>query len=343
MKHNICLYNYVNLCLGIVCLLLYTTHTLQAQTASTPTSFADIGFSARGLALGNSLTADHGKIIYGYYNPAYSSFLFSKKKLQTELSTMIMDYNQSLYSANVSLPLPPTAGLNLFLLYNTITDIDGRDINGFPTQALTTNDIQLGLSFGLQISSQIASGVAIRYSRSQLHTDIPSANSLSFDIGLLYRPHPRWIFGITGQHFLGKFSWFSSSLYGTNQETQINDSFPLRIKTGVSYLYLQKKDAAINFEVEWREVDKDTPSENNQRATQQFYRIGNRYSIVPSFQILSGQQITFSQNNSIKITWSFGFHLKFPNNKKLPHIEYTWVKFPYQLGHAHVFSFIFSP
>jgi hypothetical protein len=150
-----------------------------AQIGGAPGAYSRMGFGARGMGMGNAMTAVVSGDVTGYYNPAVIS--------------------AGLINAGVS-------------------NIDGRDADGEQTGLLKTSEDQVFLGFGLKFKSGLSFGLNLKILYYHLYTDFTSVTA-GLDFGVIYRVDNSLTLGLTVRDVNSKYKWDSTPLYGEQGTT----------------------------------------------------------------------------------------------------------------------------
>jgi len=108
---------------------------VDAQLAGTPGAFARLGFGARGMGMGNALTAVIDGDVASFYNPAVTPFLTERV---AAVSYGLLSLDRSLNTLSYSQAIKPTAGFSFGIINAGVSKIDGRDGDGAQTGELFT-------------------------------------------------------------------------------------------------------------------------------------------------------------------------------------------------------------
>ncbi len=210
-------------------------------TNSAPGEFSRMGFLPRGLAMGNALSAVTTGNLSGYYNPALSVFQ-EQNSAQTGYTFLSLDRQLNFLSftrkfefgAKDTAGKPKaTAGLSLGIINSGVSNIDGRDNNGFSTGPLRTSENLFFLSFANKISKKVALGFGVRFYYYKLYEGI-SATGTGFDIGMVYSVSDNLKVAAVVQDLNTAYKWDTSSLFGTDGLSTTN-KFPTTKKLGAYY------------------------------------------------------------------------------------------------------------
>ncbi|MCC6864883.1 MAG: hypothetical protein IT280_01845 [Ignavibacteria bacterium] len=221
----------------ILILLLYSAN-LFAQLGGLPAPFSRMGFNARGIAMGNTMSSVTYGDLNGFYNPALSPF---QNEHLVNLSYSFLSFNRSLnfvsYTKNFKLPKQTEggAGVTFAWLNSGVDKIDGRDIDGASIGELSTSDNLFLFAPSVRISEKISLGVGFKLYYSKLYEGVTST-SFGFDIGALYKVNDKLNIAVTAKDFNSAYEWNTQELYGSVNGTQTKEKLPKIYTIGASYL-----------------------------------------------------------------------------------------------------------
>jgi hypothetical protein len=215
-----------------------------SSISSMPGAFSRFGFGARGIGMGNAISAVTTGNLVSYYNPAVSAFQ-QNNSFQAGYSFLSLDRNLNFLNftrrfdfypvrdtAEVRTPRS-SAGLSIGIINSGVSKIDGRDNQGFQTGDLSTSENQFFIGFSNRFSQKLSMGVSAKFFYYKLYEDISSTN-LGFDIGALYRFNDNLNFSFVLVDLNSKYKWDSSPVYG-REGIITEDKFPLLKKIGFAY------------------------------------------------------------------------------------------------------------
>ena len=226
----------------VLFLFLVFTICVQAQPkfseiASMPGAFSRMGFGARGIGMGNALTAVTEGNLVSYYNPAVSVFQ-EGNSFQTAYTFLSLDRSLNFLSFTRRFDLggkkDRAAGISAGIINSGVGKIDGRDNQGLQTGELSTSENQFFVAFGKRFSDKLAVGIEAKFYYYKLYEDITSSG-VGVDIGLLYKINDQWNVGAVVSDINSEYKWDTSNLYGTDGGTTSSNKFPVLKKIGVSY------------------------------------------------------------------------------------------------------------
>ena len=277
-----------------------------------------MGFGARGMATANALSAVSNGDALSYYNPALTPF---QTRPTAFVSTGFLPFDRTLNYVSYVQRLKPSGGFSVALINAGVSNIQGRDSDGQPTESYATSENQFLFSFGTKLAEDFAVGVSAKILYFSLFQDVKST-TVGFDVGLLYRPSERLTLALVLADINSKYKWDTSQLYGRDGTTTI-DRFPLRRKIAASYAptFL---DGQLSAEIEWV-------------GSTLLARFGTEISLHKNFGLSAGiDQLDFERRVSPKPT--LGFSLKTSWNSWNPVLHYGYVVEPYSGGGIHVVS-----
>ncbi|MHB1688784.1 MAG: PorV/PorQ family protein [Ignavibacteriaceae bacterium] len=211
--------------------------------SSMPGAFSRLGFGARGMGMGNAMSAVIDGNLVSYYNPAVvisqkdNSFQASYSFLSLDRSLNFLNFTRRFnfgddnYSGNAS--VPKEAGLSVGLINSGVSKIDGRDEDGNQSGNLSTSENQFFIAFSKSFSSKLALGLGVKFYYYHLYDKL-SANGFGLDIGAIYTLTNNFSLSFVISDLNSAYKWDTSQLYG-EQGTTTNDTFPVLEKIGVCY------------------------------------------------------------------------------------------------------------
>jgi hypothetical protein len=277
-----------------------------------------MGFGARGMAMANALSADNRNDETGYYNPALVPFQVNPSAL---LSAGFLPLDRNLNFASYTQSIKPTGGFSLALINAGVSKIEGRSLDGRPTETYSTSENEFLFTFGTKLRPNFAIGVSAKILYYALFEGVKST-TVGFDLGLIYAPADEWSVGLVVADINSKYKWDTSQLYGSDGNTTI-DRFPLRRKIAVCYSPGFMK-GHIAGEVEW--VGSVLVS-----------RIGTEIGLHDNVSVRGGiDQIDFGGKISAKP--SIGFSVRSAAGSWIPTVDYGYILEPYSSGGIHMLS-----
>ncbi len=291
-----------------ILVIFLTAAECPAQTAGTAGSFARMGYGARGLAMGNSLTAVTKGDMVPYYNPAVSAFAMGRSASAT---FTFLSLDRSLNFLSYTQAVKPTAGISFGLINAGVSDIDGRTSDGIHTENYSTYENQFFLSFSNKVHERVSIGVTVKLYHSKLFDEVKST-TVGFDIGACVIIFDNLTGGIAFQDLGSKYIWDTKKIYPDPYGTTTTDYFPSLRRIGLA-LTIPELDGLITAEFE-----------NSSEGTN-ILRGGIEVNPLEYLSIRGGiDRIDFS-NEATGIKPSFGFALRKPMGEYTPTLSYAFV------------------
>jgi hypothetical protein len=197
-------------------------------------SFLKMGTSARGIAMGNALTAEWGPEPVTYYNPAG---IGSVNRLSFKATNQFLVLDRKHSVIGLAVKVPPAAGVGILWIHAGVDDIDGRDTDGRHTEKYSANEDAIFISFAQKFAEKISVGLTLKILQQQLPTgaNMLQGSGIGFDFGLLYLLNQELSFGLVAKNIKTGYQW-SNKTYAS-QEHVYEDRFPTTVLTGASYYW----------------------------------------------------------------------------------------------------------
>ena len=305
---------------GRLLLLFIVPGAAYAQIGGAPGAYARMGFGARGMGMGNAMTAVINGDISGYYNPASIPLSAARTGMG---SFGVLSLDRTLNFLGYTQALPPDAGVSAGLINGGVSNIDGRDADGEQTGAMKTSEDQLFLGFGLKFPSGFSAGVNLKILYYHLYTDFTSVTA-GLDFGVLYRVADGLTFGATVKDVNSKYKWDSTPLYG-DQGTSSEDAFPLRAAVGAAYL-LPDTLALLSADVEFTNVHTTT------------LRVGAEIPIIREVTVRAGVDRIDLKEKGTGASPAFGFTIARGLQGWTPSITYAYIVEPFAPSGMHIIT-----
>ena len=278
-----------------------------AQDPGTAGAFARMGFGARGMAMGNAMTAVTTGDLATYYNPAVSAF----SEYRTAQATFsFLSFDRSLNFLSYTQSLKPTAGISIGLINAGVKNIDGRDVDGVHTDNYSTYEDQFFVSFSNRVDEHISIGASIKLYTSKLFDNIKTT-TVGFDVGLCVIATKELSIGAVVQDINSKYKWNTTSIYGTNG-IETDNNFPTLRRIGLAYT-IPGFNGIITAEFE------------NSSQNTNIVRFGTEYTFDEYFKIRGGVDRLDFSSNATGAKPSFGFTVKNSFNGWSPALNYAFV------------------
>lgn len=283
-----------------------------SKISSMPGAFSRIGFGARGIGMGNTMSSIIDGNLVSYYNPALivfqenNSFQTSYSFLSLDRSLNFLNFTKrfEFHSTKDSLVKNSkpraTAGISVGIINAGVSKIDGRDNQGIKTGDLSTSENQFFLGLANKFSENLSIGIAVKFYYYKLYEKI-NTNSVGFDIGALYRVNDQWNLSFMISDINSKYKWDTSPVYELQGSTT-EDKFPVLKKIGVSY---HNKNLGLIVSAEFE----------NSNAETNILRFGAEYNLIENMFVRGGiDQINLSNSYfPPKPALGFSYYKKFGN------------------------------
>jgi hypothetical protein len=299
-----------------------------------------MGFGARGMGMGNALTAITSGDLTSYYNPALPSFATQRS---ATAAYGFLSLDRWLAFLNYTQSIRPTAGLSTGVIYAGVHDIDGRDSDGEPTSVWSSSEYEFFFAFSNKLSDHLSIGIAAKLYVSSvgfqegrsfplvtIYTNHlgPTATTVGIDVGLIYEVIQSLTVGAVIQDIDAKYRWDTSDLYGTSGTTTI-DRFPLLRKIGISYR-LPNELGIVGLDLE----------NNNQGTT--LIRAGAEVPATEYLTLRAGVDRVQTTQNENGVKPSLGFTLQKGLNGTSPSLSYAYVFEPFSTSGMSILSVSFG-
>jgi hypothetical protein len=277
-----------------------------------------MGFGARGISMGNAMTAVISGETQAYYNPAAIPFEASPTVVAA-YGALSLDRRLNFLSYSQS--LKPNAGLSFAIINSGVGNIDGRDADGNHTGTYSTSENAFVFTFGLKPDPKLSFGVSAKILYYSLYQDVTSTTA-GLDFGIMYRLSDDLTIGAALQDVDSKYRWDTSNLYGDQLGNSYSDPFPLRKRIGISW----KHDAyALLLSTEVGAI-----------GSQAFCRFGAEIGIVKSLFLRAGvDQVALNSDLPAKPSLGMEFRSALVWS---PAFQYAYVFEPYSPSGIHIFS-----
>ncbi len=216
-----------------------------SEIAVKPGAFSRMGFGARGIGMGNAMSAITTGNLVSYYNPALTvfqegnSFQTSYSFLSLDRSLNFLNFTRKFdfYSKKDSLIENPeprsTAGFTIGVINSGVSKIDGRDNQGLKTGDLSTSENQFFIGLANRFSKKLAIGLNVKLYYYKLYEEI-STTGVGLDVGALYKVNEQFNVVLMVSDINSKYEWDTSPIYGQDGRTT-EDKFPVLMKIGIGY------------------------------------------------------------------------------------------------------------
>jgi len=309
-----------------------------SEISSMAGAFSRMGFGARGMGMGNAVSALKEGNLVSYYNPALAvfqegnSFQTSYSFLSLDRSLNFVNFTRKFEFGKKEMPdgsIKPrsTAGVSAGLINAGVSKIDGRSSSGEKTGDLSTSENQFFVAVSNRLSEKLAIGIAFKFYYYKLYEEV-NASGLGFDIGALYTVNDALSLSFVLSDINSKYEWDTGKIYGTDGNTTKN-RFPLMKKIGASYKFDEPKlIAVLEFE--------------NSNGGTNIIRGGAEYNIYPDLFVRAGLDKFNLSNSDFPVRPSFGFSYFYTINSMKFGIDYAFVIEPYSSSDQHIVGVNFN-
>jgi len=307
-------------------LVIGVSTTCFAQLGGRPGSFSRLGFGARGIGMGNALTAVTTGDVVGYYNPALSPWA-AYRNISASFGILSLDRNLNFIS--YAQPLAPRAGLSAGIINAGVSDIDGRDSDGEQTGALKTSENLIFMSFANRFQSGFAIGITIKLLYYHLYTDV-STTTVGIDVGLLMPVSNVLTVAATIRDINSKYQWDTSELYGQSGNTT-KETFPLLYTLGAAYKIPDLFGSDDTNAIMAADIEL-----SDQKTL--IGRVGVELPLIPEVSLRAGlDRIDFKEKGN-GVRPSFGFSARQDLGNWTPALHYTFVLEAFSPSPTHIVS-----
>ncbi len=322
----------------IIALLLTTATLLYSQTGFTemagkPGAFSRMGFGARGMGMGNAMSAVTEGNLVAYYNPALSVFQ-KGNSAQTSYSFLSLDRHLNFLNFTTNFPMGMVnrdgtartkprsiAGLSIGIINSGVDNFKERNSSGMVTGDLSPTENQIFLGLANKFSEKFALGLNAKFYYAKLYKDI-SSTTFGIDIGAIYSFNENCHLSAMLVDLLSKYKWDTTKRY-LQDGIQIDEEFPTLIKIGLSYK-LTDPNLLLSAEME------------KSNAGTNLLRFGAEYNIIEHLFVRGGINNFNLENTDFPVRPSFGFSYFYKLNNYWVGVDYAFVIEPYSNQDQHI-------
>lgn len=302
------------------------------EIASKVGGFSRMGFGARGMGMGNAMSAVTSGNLSVYYNPALSVFQ-EGNVFQTSYSILSLDRNLNFLSFTKKFSLKSkssfqrTMGFSAGLINAGVNDINEYDGEGNQVGTTSTSENMFYFAIANRFSEKLVIGATFKYYYYKLYTDL-SSTSFGVDIGALYLLNDNFTISFGLADINSKYEWDTGDLYGTSGKNT-TDKFPMLKRIGVAFKSDDKK-LLVAFDFE------------NSNAGTNYLRMGAEYNIYESFYLRGGLDHFNLSNFDEPVRPSLGFSYFYKLEKFIVGVDYAFVIEPYSPSDQHILGVNFK-
>jgi hypothetical protein len=304
--------------IALILLNSFISIEAQSQIKSMAGAFSRMGFDAKGLSMGNSIVASTKGIISPYYNPAGMVFQ-DKFTFNATYTFLNLDRNLNTFSFILPVKIKQDNGEQLSaaisggLINAGVSNIDGRDFDGFSTQTLSTFEDQFYFAAAIKFTPKLAIGATFKFNYAKLYENVTSSG-FGVDAGILYQINEKFAVAASIKDINTSYEWDTSELYGQSGNTT-KDKFPLLKIIGAGYKYSDELYFSFAFE------------NSNQKTN--ILKFGGEYSFNENFSIRAGIDRLDLSNTDNGIKPAFGFSYSQDFNLLKPTLNYVFAMEPF--------------
>ena len=300
--------------------ILATAALLNAgDKASFAGGFLRMGASARAMAMGSGFTAEIDAGFSAYHNPG--SMVFTNNR-QLGFSHHFLPLSRRFMAANISTPIPPSAGLGIAWISAGTDKIDGRTSSGEHTQYLSTSEDAFMISFAQRILPWFSAGLNIKILKHQLpmNTMDLAGKGMGMDFGVFIRTEKGANLAFMVQDLNSRYHWKTDKIFERGKEYV--EQFPTIYRAGTTFHYGKVYVAADGGMIM-----------NGKELLGYTIRIGGEYPYMDHYFIRAGLG-----NGRMSVGVGVDWSLLKDNDAKL---DYAFV-FENPAGSAHIFTYAFT-
>ncbi len=201
-------------------------------------AFSRMGLGARALGMGGAFVAVADDGFASSFNPAG---LVQLKRPTFSASYRFMSLDRKLSYVSYQQPIKGGAAVGLYWINAGVSNVETRDYEGKITGELNNHENLVNFSFAKRIINIFSAGLNIKYSQSNLA--VLDANTVGFDLGVLFTPYEKIRIGLAADNIGMNYSWNSGKYWQEFDQigTDTKEDFPLNFKLGASYLLLKDR------------------------------------------------------------------------------------------------------
>lgn len=294
-----------------------------------PGAFSRMGFGARGMGMGNSMSAVREGNLVSYYNPALSVFQkgasfsagYTFLSLGRSLNFISFTKRFELKPKRDSLRQNQAAGISMGIINSGVSGIEGRDNQGIKTGDLKTSENQFFFSFSNRFSEKLSLGLEVKFYYYKLYEKITSTG-VGFDLGAVYSMSDNLSFSAVISDLNSKYKWDTAIIRKEQGKSTMN-SFPVSKRIGACYSI---KNIGLITSIEIESYSKDS----------NFLRLGAEYNIFAELFLRGGMERLSLSNRDIPARPSFGFSFFKQSGNLTFGVDYAFVIEPYSPEDQHV-------
>lgn len=304
-----------------------------SSISTQPGAFSRMGFGARGMGMGNAMSAVKYGNLVAYYNPALSVFQ-KDNSFQTSYAILSLDRKLNFLNFTKKFSLPSKrrgisktkesnlmAGISIGLINAGVSDIIGRDNQGNNNGTFSTTENQFFFSFAKEFSKKLALGISVKFYHYNLFQDV-TATGTGFDFGGIYSVNEHLNFSLVITDLNSKYKWDTTPALQQNG-SQTENKFPLLKKIGASYFSKEYK-TLIAAELE------------SSNAGTTIFRIGVEHYLTKNITVRGGIDQYNLRNSDFPVRPSLGVSFIKKIGNFLVSVDYAFVAERYSPEDRHI-------
>jgi hypothetical protein len=205
-------------------------------------AFSRMGAGIRAKSMGNAFCAVAEGPSALYFNPGALPF-HTKKEFSASSVSLALD--RRLDFVGFSTPLKPkaegkvvNAGVGVGWIHASVSDIDSRDYDGEPLEAIDMSSNLFQFGFGIQFHDKVGAGIGVKKiyeTFGKIGDDESSVNGDGFgiDAGIFAKPLEDVTLGAQIKDVNSKTTWNTTNYW--SQGTSKTDEWPLQYRFGFAY------------------------------------------------------------------------------------------------------------
>ena len=294
-----------------------------------PGAFSRTGFAARGMGMGNAMSAVTNGNVVAYYHPALGVFQ-ENNSFQTSYSFLSLDRSLNFLSFTKRFEFEDTtraAGFSVGVINAGVDNIEERDNQGIKSGTISTSENLIFAGLSNKFSEKFALGVGMRFYYYSLYEDI-SSTGIGFDIGAIYSFSDNLKVAAKFSDINSQYEWDTTDLYG-QEGKNTTENFPLLKTIGISYRLLQKKlQLAVEFE--------------SSNAETNYLRFGGEFNLYEGLFVRAGMDRLNLSNFDMPVRPSAGFSYFYKLDWVDLGFDYAYVFEPYAPSDKHILGLNFN-
>lgn len=300
-------YKFNHLLTLLISVILYIYVQADTGEGGQPGAFLRIPINARANGMGGAFTAIADDPSALWWNPGGLGFI-NRIQLMGMYTRMSLDRQHNF--AGVSFPIQSKITIGISWLQFGVSEIEGRDIFGQPTEKFDDNETMIGGGAAYRFSEKLSIGFFAKYIYHSLYKN--RATGFGFDGGIKYQISKIFKAGFTFQNLSTKIKW--------NTDSNLEEVFPQLYRAGIA-VYPPKLPIVLALD-----IGKIQHQKNYQ------YNVGLEANILPNIFSLRGG---YGKNG-----FTAGAALGWKNEGFLVHLDFAYLQDVFDRGFTQQFSLV---